>query len=99
MYLFKCTLDDTVIYVHDKTNEQVAQKLSIVMTKISDWLTQCCLTLNVQKTASMYFKIKKKEEIQPGVLVNGEQLQVVPDFNYLGVIIDSHLTFEKHVQK
>ncbi len=56
--------DDTVIYVHDKTKEQVAHKLSIAMTKILDWFTQCCLTLNVQKSACMYFNIKKKEEVQ-----------------------------------
>ncbi len=91
--------DDTVIYVHDKTKEKVAQKLSIAMTTFLDWLTQCCLTLNVRKSACMYFKIKKKEEVQPDILVNGEKLQIVPDFKYLGVSLDSHLTFEKHVQK
>ncbi len=47
----------------------------------------------------MYFKIKKKEEVHPDILVNGEKLQIVPDFKYLGIILDSHLTFEKHVRK
>ncbi len=50
------------MYVHDKTNEQVAQK-SVSTSKILDGLTQCCFTLNVQKTACMYFKIKTKEEV------------------------------------
>jgi len=37
--------DDTVIYVHGKTNEhKVAQKLGVAMSTISDWFTQCCLT-------------------------------------------------------
>ncbi len=90
--------DDTVIYVHDKTKEKVAQILSIAMTKKFDWFIQCCLTLNVRKSACMYFTIKKKEEVQTNILVNGEQLQIVPDLKYLGVILDSHLTFEKHVR-
>ncbi len=44
---------DTVIYVHDKTKEQVALKLSIAT--ILDWFTQFCLTLNVRKCIRMYF--------------------------------------------
>lgn len=91
--------DDTVVYVHGKTNEQVAQKLDVAMSKISDWLTQCCLTLNVQKTACMHFKIKRKEENLPDILVCGEKLQIVSYFKYLGVILDTHLTFEKHIKK
>ncbi len=47
----------------------------------------------------MYFKIKNEEEVQPYILVNGEKLQIVPNFKYLRVILDSHLTFEKHVRK
>uniref|UniRef100_A0A673FP01 Chromobox protein homolog 6-like n=1 Tax=Sinocyclocheilus rhinocerous TaxID=307959 RepID=A0A673FP01_9TELE len=52
-----------------------------------------------EQNACMYFKTKKKEEVQPDILVNGEKLQIVPDFKYLGVILDSHLTLEMHVQK
>lgn len=47
----------------------------------------------------MYFKTKKKEEVRPDILVSGKKLQIVLDFKYLGVILGSHLTFEKHVQK
>lgn len=69
------------------------------MTKISDWFNQCCLLLNVQKTAFMYFKIRKMQEAIPDILVNGERLQTVSDFKYLGVILDTHLTFKTHVKK
>ncbi len=47
----------------------------------------------------MYLKINRKEEVQPDILVNGEKIQIVPEFKYLGVILDSYLTFERHVQK
>ncbi len=90
--------DDTVIYVHDKTIEQVAQKISIAMTKCFDWFTQCCLKLDVRKSACMYFNIKK-EEVQLDILVNGEKLQIVPDFKYLGDILDSHLTIKNLLEK
>jgi len=46
----------------------------------------------------MCFKIKRRKDSLPDIIVCGEKLQIVPDFNYsiLGVILEMHLTFEKH---
>uniref|UniRef100_A0A672FA61 Uncharacterized protein n=1 Tax=Salarias fasciatus TaxID=181472 RepID=A0A672FA61_SALFA len=35
---------------------------------------------------------------QPGVFLRGEELEIVPDFKYSGVILDSTLSFKKHVK-
>lgn len=67
--------DDTMIYVHDRTKEQVALKLTYAVSNC--WLAfQFCLTHNVQKTACMYYKIKKVE-IVPDILLNVDKLQIV----------------------
>ncbi len=49
------TSDDTVIFMHGKNAEEVANKLTDVLAKIISWLNQCYLTLNVSKSACMFF--------------------------------------------
>uniref|UniRef100_A0A8C6TXT2 Reverse transcriptase domain-containing protein n=1 Tax=Neogobius melanostomus TaxID=47308 RepID=A0A8C6TXT2_9GOBI len=57
--------DDTVIYTDGKDHEQVATKLSKAMDKISIWLNDSCLTLNVSKTATMFFSTKPNKKHIP----------------------------------
>ena len=33
------------------------------------------------------------------VFLNGAEIELVPHFKYLGVILDSNLTFKKHIKK
>lgn len=47
----------------------------------------------------MYFSISKNDVHHPDVFVKGEKLQIVSDIKYLGINIDSHLTFTKQVKK
>ncbi len=35
----------------------------------------------------------------PDVFVKGDKLKVISDFKYLGDILDSQLTFQKHAKK
>ena len=92
--------DDTVIYTHAKTREQAAAKLTAVLTKVSDWLTLSCLTLNVSKTVGMYFSIKRNiTQHQPDICFLGEVIHIVDHFKYLGIIIDSNLSFKKTHKK
>ncbi len=66
---------------------------------VSDWLSNSYLHLNISKTVSMYFSQKPTVIPHPDVFVKGEKLKVVSDFKYLGVILDSRLTFQKHAKK
>ena len=47
--------DDTVVYTHAKTAELAAAKLTIALERITHWLDQSCLSLNVNKTKGMFF--------------------------------------------
>ena len=42
--------DDTVIYIHAKTKEQAASKLSEKMMNVNKWLDDSHLFLNLKKT-------------------------------------------------
>ena len=94
----KMYADDTVILAHGRDRCEVAAKLTAAMAKIATWLSDSCLTLNVSKTACMYSYIRKNGN-QPDIFVNGEKIQTVSHFKYLGVTVDSQLSFKKHIKQ
>ncbi len=55
--------------------------------------TQCAetFTLIASKTVGMYLLIKKVDVRCPDILVNGEVINIVEHFKYLGMIMDSNL--------
>ena len=91
--------DDTVLYTHAKTKEQAATKLTAALVHASDWLKTSSLHLNTNKTVCMFFSKKSSNAQPPDVFIEGEKLTAVPDFKYLGIILDCNLTFKKHVKK
>lgn len=92
--------DDAVIYVHARTKDKAAQELSTAMCKISEWLQKSQLVLNVTKTVSMFFSKKiSVNDINPPVLLQGSKIESVQEFKYLGVVIDSNLSFKQQIKK
>lgn len=90
--------DDTVIYTSAKSSAKVAAVLNKQMERISIWLQENHLTSNVKKTVFMRFynrKQKEKEIIQ----VNNKEIEEVDEFNFLGIVLDSQLKFDKHIKK
>lgn len=91
--------DDTVIYVHGSNMTQVANELTNTMVHVTTWLEQCCLQLNICKTVCIFFTKTKSSCVEPDIFVSGERLQVVSQYKYLGVMIDSTLNFKAQVKK
>lgn len=88
--------DDTVIYTHGRNVTEVANKLSLALDKIAQWLQNSCLTLNTNKTVTMYFS--KKQICGPQLSISGQTINNVKEVKYLGMYLDSTLTFNKHVK-
>ncbi len=91
--------DDTVLYLHTKNKQQAATKLNEALVHVSEWLKMSDLHLNINKTVCMFFSKRSSIGQQADVFIEGEKLMVVSDFKYLGIILDSNLTFKKHVKK
>lgn len=47
----------------------------------------------------MTFSKKNVNQSRSFVFLNGEELELVTQFKYLGVVLDSNLTFKKHIKK
>lgn len=91
--------DDTVVYTHAKTAELAAAKLTIALERITHWLDQSCLSLNVNKTKGMFFSKTMVQPPNTDILIKGEKIDIITDFKYLGVTLDPNLNFKKHVKK
>lgn len=68
-------------------------------TKVTKCLNNSCLTLNTDKTVTMFFRNRSKQSTIPNIYVDGKKLKNVDEFKYLGLTLDSTLTFKKHIKK
>lgn len=92
--------DDTAIYASAKTSNEACTLLSVHMSKIAQWIHQKRLTPNMKKTVSMCFSIKNGIQTgNPCATIQGEAIEMVNEFKYLGIILDSNLRFDKHEKK
>ncbi len=95
----KLYADDNVIYLHGNSFTQVANDFTNSMVNVSTWLKDNCLQLNVSKTVCIFFSKSDSFTKEPDVYVSGLRLQVVSQYKYLGILIDSKLTFKAQVKK
>ncbi|XP_025268586.1 uncharacterized protein LOC112639318 [Camponotus floridanus] len=94
----KLFADDTMIYVTGECSEEINKKMNDVFHKIENWMSLNKLKLNVEKTKYMIVRSNRKEvkgQIKI-VCMNGEVLKRVEVIKYLGIMIDSRLTFVEH---
>ena len=68
------------------------------LLKLSEWMNVNELSLNVKKAKYMLFCTKNPRIEGGNILLNGEIIDKVNHFKFLGVIIDSHLSWMDHVQ-
>jgi hypothetical protein len=62
------------------------------------WLKLNRLCLNVKKTKAMLFHTpQRKITFRPNIMIDGNKVEYVNEFNYLGIHLDKHLTFNKHI--
>lgn len=96
---FNCTFyaDDAVFYSSGSSLEEINLKVNDFMKKLSDWLIINKLTPNVSKTKLMLFSNVKVDNL-PQIYFDTVLLDWVDDFKYLGVFLDSRLTFSSHIK-
>ena len=103
-YLNECQVslyaDDTALFAASSSYMDLMLSLRIDMSIISEWLKLNKLTLNVGKTKLMIFGSQRKLSMINDVQLdlNGENIERVSVFKYLGITLDQCLTFETHIQ-
>ena len=70
-----------------------------VVTKFSAWCKENFLTLNVKKTKELVVDFRKTAaDPIPDLFINGEKVERVDQYKYLGTIIDKSLNFDANTQ-
>ena len=90
--------DDTNAFYSDTNVKALNQTINNELIKVSKWLQVNKLTLNIKKTQVILFNAKNKKIKEPLKLkINGENIKQVNFTKFLGIIIDSKLTWKQHI--
>ncbi|KAK2182508.1 hypothetical protein NP493_352g03041 [Ridgeia piscesae] len=65
------------------------------VVRFSSWCN--FLHLNVSKTKEMCIDFRRNRTVISPIVINGEPVEQVDSFKYLGVILDEKLSFTEHV--
>ena len=69
------------------------------LNQIQLWLNINKLILNVDKTKFMVFHPHQRSRYiqMPTLEINGNAIDIVTEFNFLGINLDQHMTWKKHI--
>ena len=91
--------DDTALYYSANDIENVMNVLSREMMCVGEWLRANKLTLNISKTKFIIFGSPHRLRNLPDIKLQlyGKEIERVDCMKYLGVLLDSSLSFEQHI--
>jgi len=92
-YLFA---DDTNIFYQSSDLEYLQRTVNKELKKLSAWLNANRLALNISKTNFVIFASKNKPLKNVTLLLNKKAFEQKDHVKYLGILIDSKLTFQSH---
>ncbi len=91
--------DDTAIVCTGQSLQDIVGTLQGELELATTWFSDNKLSLNLKKTKTMFFGTahKLKEVTSKSILFQGSEVEIVDSYKYLGVLLDSKLNFDKHV--
>ena len=96
--------DDTAVSYSSDTSDELDLVINEELSCIEKWLQGNRLSLNVVKTQAMIIgskpkikKLKNNPSTLPSFKVGGEEIDLINETKYLGVVIDNCLTCESHI--
>ena len=91
--------DNTTIYFSLEDFDPATRERDInsELEKINIWLKLNKLSLNVKKTKFVIFSRKQKQIAAITLSINGEDIEHVEHFNFLGIIMDEKLSRINHI--
>ena len=92
--------NDTTIYFNLEDFDNLTKETDInrELEKVNMWLKLNKLSLNTQKTKLMLFHREQKHLDEINVVINGIEIEQVPPFNFLGIMLDENLSWKSHIE-
>ena len=91
--------DDTNIYLEDSNLNSLEYVMNKELKKLYEWLCINRLSLNIAKTNFVIFHAINKPKSPITILINKQAIDEVKYVKYLGILIDSHLSFKFHIDE
>ena len=74
------------------------ESMNTEFENLIEWMHVNKLSLNIKKTKYMLFTLRKKPRSTGDIFIDHEPIEKVEHFKFLGVIIDSKLSWVDHIQ-
>ena len=87
--------DDTNLFLSGRNIIEIEKQFNNELIALTDWFNANLLSLNIKKTSYIVFSNRKNLNVS--ILLCGVQINRVVDTEFLGVIISSNLTWNKHI--
>ena len=101
MYADDTTLHSTYDTFHDTDYTDITTITHNINTELSHivtWLTQNKLLINTSKTKMTVFHMPQKHVLYPKVILIDEEIEIVNDFIFLGIILNKHMKWTSHTE-
>ena len=90
-------VDDFCICYRSKHMHTIERQLQQMLNNLSKWPSENGFKISKTKTKCMHFCQSKKLHLDPELILDGVQIEVVPEFKFLGLLLDSKLSFIPHI--
>ena len=100
LYADDTTLFSALDYLPSLDIPASSELINKELARVGEWLIINRLSINITKTKYMLFHPKQKDvshmTLEP--TLNGEKIEQVDSFNFLGVVIDKHISWKYHAE-
>ena len=91
--------DDTTIFFHSDTIENIIETSSIIMTQLTSWFNANKLTLNADKSSFTIFKSSRKRILNLPDQIDflDKHLKRTSHIKFLGITLQENLSWDLHI--
>ena len=89
----------TVLETLDPSHQHFDVTINEELENISNWFKLNKLSVNGTKTKAMFFHPVQKSIDNISLYIDGTAIDFVKEFKYLGIILDSHLSWKPHLKQ
>jgi len=89
--------DDTTLYIIGNNRKSLLNQMNYDLNNLSMWFSANKLALNTNKTIYIVFSDKYIDTTNFKLSIDDKQLMQVTTTKFLGIYMDSHLTWETHL--
>jgi len=91
--------DDLAVYISDTNLENAVRRIKLIIERLDNWCKSKGLIISFTKTKWMVISKKSIKNLDGIVLeCNGNVIERVENFKYLGIIIDDKFNFKPHFE-